>query len=239
MVSEQRYDQGKVNKYREAATELHELSTRVEQRIESAFESGIDQAVHDALAELKASGAEFQKLRSTLTQTELFIAKYNIQVHGAHKVSFVLPKGVSRNEMLCEAQEVVTERALVWPFQLKEWSSDPRFRASTAAPERIQIDGHVKGGDGKTRAQQEAFLRRKKLPLANLEDLAAAFVAHCIATGEPLFGWYRKSDGRSFVVRAAGGVLGFNSDGLCVYDIVVSDGCSERNVAVSACVPRN
>jgi hypothetical protein len=227
-VPEQRYNQTKVTEYRAAATELHELFTRVEQQIASAFENGIDQAVHDALAELKASGAEFQKLRSTLTPTELFIAKYNIQVHGAHEVSFVLPQGVSRYEMLSEAQGVVKELDLVWPIQLTKWETDPKFTDSCRTPERIRIDGHVKGGDAKTLAQQEAFLTRKKLPLANLEDLAAAFVAHYVATGQSLF------EGKW--VRTAGGALLFYSYGLS--EFLIDDADSSRVVAVSARVPR-
>ncbi len=147
-MPEQRYDQTKVTEYRAAATELHELFTRFEQRIESAFENGNNQAVRDALAELKASGTEFQKLRATLSPTDLFVAKYNIQVHGAHEVSFVLPQGVSRYEMLCEAQGVVTGQALVLPAVLKWWAKDPRFADTCTTPERIQIDGHVEGGMG-------------------------------------------------------------------------------------------
>jgi hypothetical protein len=226
---ESAFDKDAVKRYRAAATELHELSTRVEQQIDSAFENGNNQAAHDALVELKASGVELEKLRATLTPTDLFIAKYNIEVHGAHEVSFVLPERVSRYEMLCEAQGVVTERDLVWPTQLKQWASDQKFTVPTLAPERIQIDGHVDGGDGKTRARQEAFLTRKKLPLANLEDLAAAFVAHYVATGEDLF--------EDKAVRAAGGALYFFGRGLCVDGIVDRSGYS--GVAVSARVPRN
>jgi hypothetical protein len=228
-VSDLLYDQSKVTKYREAAIELHKLSLSVEQRLASAFENGKQQDARDALAELRASSAEFQKLRSTLTPTDLFIAKYNIQVHGAHEVSFVLPQGVSRYEMLCEAQGLVIEQHLIYPGQLKDWSNDERFKASTTVPERIQIDGHVEGGDRMNRADQEAFLTRKKLPLATLEDLAAAFVAHYVATGTDLF------EGKW--VRAAGGALYFGSYGLSVYDI--GNVYSNRNVAVSARVPRN
>ena len=228
-MSDLLYDQSKVTKYREAAIELHKLSLSVEQRLASAFENGKQQDARDALAELRASSAEFQKLRSTLTPTDLFIAKYNIQVHGAHEVSFVLPQGVSRYEMLCEAQGLVIEQHLIYPGQLKDWSNDERFKASTTVPERIQIDGHVDGGDGKTRNQQEAFLEAKELPLATLEDLAAAFVAHYVATGTDLF------EGKW--VRAAGGALYFGSYGLNVSDI--DDDGSSRDVAVSARVPRN
>jgi hypothetical protein len=228
-VPDLRYDQSKVTKYRAAATELHELSLTVERRMNSAIENGNKQDALDALADLKASGAELQKLRSTLSPTDLFIAKYNIQVHGSHEVSFVLPQGVSRYEMLLEAQGVVGERDLVRPDDLKKWEKNSKFTDTCTTPERIQIDGHVEGGDGMPKDKQLTLLETKGLSLATLEDLAAAFVAHYVATGEDLFGgqW----------VRAAGGALLFNSRGLNVDDI--GDGHSLSYVAVSARVPRN
>lgn len=231
-MAELLYDQEKVNQYRDTATKLHALRQSVEQQFESAVTDGNKEAARNALAELKGSGAAFKELRTTLTPTDLFIAKYNIQVHGPHEVSFVLPTGTSRYEMLCEAHELVAgrdSRDLVWPNQLKEWEKDKTFQATSTTPEWIQIDGHVEGGDGKTRAQQEALLKSKGLPQANLEDLAAAFVAFYVATGGDLF------EGQW--VRAAGGALAFDSDGLYVRD--VRDGSSHSNVAVASRVPRN
>ncbi len=235
-MSNSQLNQGNIKQYREAAIALHELRLTTEQQIQAALESGDKQAARDALAALKASGEKFQELRSTLTARDLFVAKYNIQVHGPHEVSFVLPKGVSRYEMLSEAQELVDDRVLVWPIQLKGWQSDPAFEKACDVPERIQINARVQGGDGKDRATQEKLVESLKLTLSSLEDLAAAFMAHYVATGEPLFGWFDK-DNYTFVVRAAGGALGFFSHGLDVYDI--SDDSSYSSVAVAARVPRN
>ncbi len=238
-MAEQLFNQDKVNRYRDSATKLQELRQSVGQRFDSAVESGDKQAAQSALAKLKASGAAFKELRATLTPTDLFIAKYNIQVHGPHEVSFVLPTGTSRYEMLCEAQGLVTardHRNLVYPNQLKEWEQATTFKATSTTPERIQIDGHVEGGDGKTRTQQEAFLESKKLPQANIEDLAAAFVGYWVATGDPLFGWFGKSREFTYVVRAAGCALNFDSSGLYVRDI---DGdVSFSSLAVASRVPR-
>ena len=86
MQAELRYNQAKVNEYRDSAVKLSELRREVEQRFDSAVESGDKQSARDVLAELKASGAAFQELRTTLTPTDLFIAKYNIQVHGPHEL---------------------------------------------------------------------------------------------------------------------------------------------------------
>ena len=227
-----RYKPAKVTEYRDAAEKLHALRREVERQLDLAVESGDKQAARDALDDLKASGAAFKELGNTLTPTDLFIAKYNIQVHGPHEVSFVLPSGVSRYEMLCEAQGLVAERDnrnLVFPDRLKKWEAEATFNSTSITPERIQIDGHVEGGDAKNRADQEALLKSKGLPQANLEDLAAAFVAFYVATGKDLF--------EDQVVRAAGGALCFRSSGLLVN--VIGDDDSYSDVAVSSRVPRN
>jgi hypothetical protein len=236
-VPQSLYDKDKVTRYREAATELHKLRVETGQQIESAIESGDKAAARSALEELKARGAEFHKLRETLTARDLFVAKYNIQVHGPHEVSFVLPKGVSRFEMLREGQELVSERKLVYPAQLKEWQTEEAFTASSHTPERIRINARVQGGDAQDRATQETLVVESLgHTLPTLEDLAAAFVANYVATGEPLFGWWENTN-FTYVVRAAGGALVFFSYGLGANGI--GDVYSFSDVAVAALVPRN
>jgi cell wall-associated NlpC family hydrolase len=233
-VQELRFDKTKVAEYRDAATKLHESLSAAEQRMDAAIENGDKAAAQAALDEATASGEAFRELRSKLKPTDLFVAKYKIQVHGPHEVSFVLPRGVSRYEMFREAQELVAERDkrdLVYPDRLQKWGNDARFTASCESPERIRIDGHFKGGDGKTLKQQERLLAGEGLEQAKLEDLAAAFVAHWVATGEPLFGWYENYPW-SFVVRAVGGALGFDCSGLRVNRI--GDGSSHSDVAVAS-----
>ncbi len=207
------YDKTKVAEYREAAVKHYDVLSTADKRMDAAIESG-KQAAEAVLAEATASGEAFKALRSTLSRTDLFVAKYNIEVHGPHEVSFVLPRGVSKYEMLCEGQELIAERDqrdLVYPNLLKKWGNDARFMASCDSPERIRIDGHVNGGDVMTRKQQEQFLTTKGLEQAQLEDLAAAFVANYVATGKDLF--------EGTWVRAVGGALGLFSLGLDVSGI--------------------
>jgi len=232
-VVETKFDRNAVERYREAATKLHESLSAADKRMDAAIENGDKADAQAALKDATASGEAFKALRSTLSPTDLFVAKYNIQVHGPHEVSFVLPRGVSRYEMILEAHALVAERDkrdLVYPPHLKEWGNEARFTASCESPERIQIDGHVQGGDEKTRTQQEKFLTTKGLEQAQLEDLAVAFVAHYVATGEPLFGWY-KNNPWSFVVRAVGGALSFSSNGLRVYGFGAAFSYSDVAVA--------
>jgi hypothetical protein len=56
-----------------------------------------------------------------------------------------------------------------------------------------------------------------------------------MATREPLFGWYDTSSGWSFVVRAAGGALDFDSHGLGDHDVSVD--YRDDIVAVAAALP--
>jgi len=162
-VSSLRYNEANVREYREAATKLHESLSAAEERMDKAIENGDKAEAEKALAEATASGEAFRDLRSKLKPTDLLVAKYNIQVHGPHEVSFVLPRGVSRYDMILEAHALVAERDkrdLVYPDHLNRWRGDARFTASCESPERIRIDGHVKGGDAMTRKDQEEFLQR-------------------------------------------------------------------------------
>ncbi len=227
------YDSEALRQYRHKAAEIAELRREVGQKIGSLEPSEAKREFESLVVRTK----ELEEFRAQLRPMDRFMAKYNVTVNNNHTVSFVLPKGVSRYEMLSEAQAVVTDLDLVSPNQLKEWANDPTFQKCSEVPERIQIDGHVEGGDAQNRAAQESLVKSKGLTLPSLEDLAAAFVAHYVATGEPLFGWYNKSNGLGFVVRAAGGTLGFDSGGLYVCGIGNDSGYS--NVAVAALVPRN
>jgi hypothetical protein len=146
-----------------------------------------------------------------------FLSRYKVRVINDHTVSFVIPEGVSRIDILNEAQRLVQERDerdLIYPDQLEKWKQDEHFTNSVITSEEICIDGHVKGGGAKDRAAQEKFVADKGLVLANVEDLAVAFALHWVATGQPLFGWLNQSMGWCYVVRGVGGSLNFRRDGL-------------------------
>ena len=94
------YDRKQLQDLKAAAKELHELSRGVGRAIDSAAETGELQRAKDAFAELEARTKEYDKLREKLGPAGIFLAKFNVEVRGPHEVSFVLPKGVSRIEML-------------------------------------------------------------------------------------------------------------------------------------------
>ena len=213
-MSQKVEDHNQLKHFRKAAAELNKFSEEVGRRIEDARQLDDIPAAQGALSELQARTEEFKKLRETLTPENLFLAKYNVEVHGPHEVSFVRPQGVSRMELLEEANGLVRERALIWNEQLELWSEEPRFLAKARTPELIRIDGHVEGGDKKTRREQEQFLAKRGLTMAPVEDLAAAFAVHYIATKQPLFGWTQQDRETYFVRAAAGQELYFNRIGL-------------------------
>jgi hypothetical protein len=105
-VPHESYDCKQLQELKAAAKELHELSRWVERAIDGAAETGAVQSAQDAIAELQSKTAEYEKFRATLSPELLFLAKYNVEVHGPHEVSFVLPKGVSRIEMLQDKRRI-------------------------------------------------------------------------------------------------------------------------------------
>jgi len=231
-VNNPTHDPQKLHEYREKAAALHDLSKGVEERMGKAAESGVIEAAREALGELTLKTKEFEEFRKSLTPVEIFLANYNVEVVNDHTVSFVVPRGVAPIEILREAQGLVVDRDLIRPPQLERLDKDPKFTTEAANSERICIDGHVPNSTDKTRTQQEALVGKENLP--SLEHLAVAFAVNWIATREPLFGWYNKNEW-SYVVRAAGGALYFDSDGLSVN--VIDDVNSYAHVAVSSRAP--
>lgn len=207
-MPQQKHNSEQLRAYREVAAELRELSLGVKEHIDQAGQTGELQQAKATLSELQLRTEEFRTLREALGSTCIFLAKYNVVVLNEHTVSFVLPRGVSRIEVLQEARGVVQDQELIYPNQLHRWMEDPKFTKKVERSEPICICGHVKGSADKDRAEQESIVGKENVPL--LEDLAVAFAINWIATGEPLFGWYNKSNEWCHEVRAVGGALDFS-----------------------------
>jgi hypothetical protein len=151
-----------------------------------------------------------------------------------HTVSFVIPEGVSRIQILEEVQMLILNplgEPIIDPEHLAWWKEEERFSSQQATSKKLCIDGNVPDGTNHTREEQEAFLG-EEFTMANLEDLAVAFCLHWVATGEPLFGWIDKAEGWSYAIRAAGGSLGFLKGQLSALSI--HDGFDSAAVGVSA-----
>jgi hypothetical protein len=209
-MTSRQYNSKALQQYRQKAAELVELRKEVEHRL-GTLELSEAQREFNTL-ELRTK--EFEEFRARLGPAGIFLAKYGVEVINDHTVSFVLPKGCSRIEILREAQRLVSDRDLILPLQLSRWGCSPAFTKPMAQSERICIDGHVKGGDAKSVLLQTALLNRKGLERASMEDLAVAFALHWVATQSPLFGWYDWAKTCTYLVRTDGAPLGYTSTGL-------------------------
>jgi len=230
------YDRERGQAYRALAPEMAEYKKEVEGRLKECQQSGDLQGARDLLEEVSLRTKPFIDLQRELGPKGILLAKYGVEVINDHTVMFVIPKGVSRIEILEEVQGLIEHTdggPFIDPTYLEQIKKIDRYSSKQSTSKRLCIDGHVPGGDGKTRKQQEAFLG-KEFTMANFEDLAVAFCLHWLATGEPLFGWYRKQNDYSYWIRAVGVALFFDVNGLLAYSIDGDDDWDD--IGVSACV---
>ena len=205
-----------IAEYKEAQTKLSELMANAVTGFAAAQKVG-DFAAAKAWSEtlvlpIKSLKEQFLQL----SPRDQFVSKYSVEEINDHQVRFVLPKGVSRIDLLNEAQGIARElygQDAVYPSQLEDWQKEDDFRTKTTSTTKLWIDGRVKELDAKTRQEQERLLK-KQGGIAPLADLAVAHTAFFILTGEDLF--------QGQFVRACGGALYFFSFGLVVsnyYDV--------------------
>jgi len=215
--------------YRIKQEVLRELQVAARAGFIAARDKGDLKGLRHWSEQLEAGVAAFEDFRKKLSPLEQFVVKYNISELGEHQVKLVLPAGVSRIELLQDAQGLSQQyrgQDAVWPNQYKKWEQLAEYKVILPTPTLIMIDGCVDGTLGDSRANQERFLKDKKLKMPTLHDLAVAQVGYFMMSGKDLFcdRW----------VRAVGGVLYFYSHGLDGGN--VGDG-SGSNVAASACCP--
>ena len=197
-----------IAEYKEAQTKLSELMANAVTGFAAAQQVG-DFAAAKAWSEtlvlpIKSLKEQFLQL----SPRDQFVSKYSVEKINNHQVQFVLPKGISRIDLLNEAQGIARElygQDAVYPSQLEDWQKEDDFRTKTTSTTKLWIDGRVKELDAKTRKEQESDLKEQMAPLA---DLAVAHTAFFILTGKDLF--------QRQVVRACGGALFFRSFGLDV-----------------------
>ena len=203
-----------IAEYKEAQTKLSELMAKAVTGFAAAQQAGdLDQAKawsETLVLPIKSLKEQFLQL----SPRDQFVSKYSVEKINDHQVRFVLPKGVSRIDLLNEAQGIARElygQDAVYPSQLEDWQKEDDFRTKTTSTTKLGIDGRVEGLDAKSREDQESHLGEMMAPLA---DLAVAHTAFFILTGKDLF--------QGQFVRACGGALYFFSFGLVVsnyYDV--------------------
>ena len=221
-----------IAEYKEAQTKLSELMAKAVTGFAAAQQVG-DLVAAKAWSEtLVLPIASLKGQFEQLSLQERFVYKYSVEKINDHQVRLVLPKGVSRIDLLNEAQGIARElygRDAVYPDHLKDWQKEDDFRTKTTSKTKLWIDGRVEGLDGKTRKQQERLIKKQwgETQMAPLADLAVAHAAFYILTGENLF--------QGQVVRACDGMLYFSGDGLGDYIYYVAP--RDSDVSASRSLP--
>lgn len=233
----QQYDSQSLQQYREKALEVAELRKTLGEKLGHVSNEEA-QRVFD---ELTLRTKELENFRTTLGPKDLFIAKYNITVINDHTVSFVIPKGCSRMQILEEAAQVCQGQGILGRYEREAWNERNCFVETAVEAQKICIDGHVEGSDAKTEEEQISLLKERGLARADYWDLAVACAVFYVATGEPIFGWADAEKTRSFSVRAdpswsvyGPGALYFDARGLSEHE-VYPDGNSPK-IAVAAII---
>ena len=147
---------------------------------------------------------------------------------GPHQVSFTIPEGKSRIDLINDAHKLAQalyNRPGVYANRLATLQNDPQFTQAVTQATAAAIEGCVPNSTNMTRAEHET--KERNWNDVDLRDLAAAHHAFLVATGKDLF------DGN--IVRARGGALNFNSNGLDVNNY--NDDNRYNNVAASRSLP--
>ena len=151
------YDRERGQAYRALAPEMAEYKKEVEGRLKECQQSGDLQGARDLLEEVSLRTKPFIDLQRELGPKGILLAKYGVEVINDHTVMFVIPKGVSRIEILEEVQGLMKQpsgRPFIEPDNLAGWKQGDRFSSKQSTSKRLCIDEHVPGGDDKTREQQ-------------------------------------------------------------------------------------
>lgn len=199
------YDSEALRQYRQKAAELAELRNGLEKRVGELPLSETQNEMNSLMLRTK----ELDEFRARLGPSQVFLATYGVEVINDHTVSFVLPKGCSRIEILDQAQKLVSDRTLIKPIDLVNFRKNQHFTCKSTVSERICIDGFVESSYAKSREEQVELLDSRGLELAKFEDVAVAFALHWMAAKVPLFGWESSEDlwWSNFVRTDPGGLV--------------------------------
>ncbi len=225
------HDSEALQHYRKKVMELAELRKELGDTL-GALDS--ERAQSD-FAQFAARAKELEELRNSLEPKDLFIAKYGVIALSERTVSFVIPKGCSRIEILEEAQRLTTHRELIERASLSWFENNEAFHARAALSETIRIIGSIEGFQGCSLAKQKYYVQGRGLELPSLPDLAVAFAAFYVATGQPISGWFSKPRERAFWARAESGAIGFGAEGISLSNI--PDDHDSENIGVAARIP--
>ncbi|MCX6113875.1 MAG: hypothetical protein NTV65_01500 [Proteobacteria bacterium] len=140
-----------IAEYKEAQTKLSELMKNAITGYAAAQQVGDLDAAKAWSETLVLPIASLKEQFLQLSPRDQFVSKYSVEKINALQVRFVLPKGVSRIDLLNEAQGIAMGlygRDAVYPSQLEDWQKEDDFRTKTTSTTKLGIDGRVEGLDG-------------------------------------------------------------------------------------------
>lgn len=212
-----------LKQYRQAAADLDALRRDVGERIDRAKQGDDLAAGYEALSELETRMEDFKNLRSSLTPLDLFLATYNVEVHGPYEVSFVIPRGTSRFDLLREAYDFMPEeQKLVALIHLRARATEPSFTKASDATERVHIKVHDDRRFQEAKELNE-YLKERNEEMATLEDVVTAFDMHYVATHDALFPVSEETLDSELIITTECG-LRFDSDCGLFFEPFVENG---------------
>lgn len=218
-------DLAAATRYREKAAELGGLRDEISRVVEQSNATGDTQRAQELLGELTLRTKELHDLAAGLGPEGIFLAKYGVEVVNDHTVALVIPRLCSHMEIVDEAVRILSRLRIVEETERNAWAQLTRYYDLPSEQSRMLcIDLRVEELAGMTRRAQVDTLKERGLEMPSLKDLAIAYTAFFVATGEHLLG-------RGMEVRARGGVLGVSANGILS---VASDQVSRASPSLAA-----
>lgn len=160
-----------------------------------------------SLSDLRAALDEFREIRSRLSQEDLFIVEFNVEVLGDRKVGFTIPSGISHGNILYRIADLFAQQSREFPIKLvcAAWSSQEDFTTVSSRPQRVQVFGCVDGSSSMNASEQKEYLMRRGLEMCSRADLVIAAYLYSFVSGQNMF------EGVD-LARTMGGDVGFMED---------------------------
>lgn len=219
--------------YAAAQAKAHRVNTEAAEAFESAKSRGDLDAARNTVEQLEGISEELKRMRAQFTPQELLIGKYSIEAHDANTVSLIIPKGLSRLELIQDVERMQAagefpEQGIIDHESFVEWEIKMDLAEVVREDLRIKITGAVQGGDSLSRRKQVAFLTKKGFVIAPVEDAVVAHAAMFGAIGTDLFAGV-------WAVRVDRGTLQFAQDGIRA--VINKDKTVADYISVAAAVP--
>ena len=143
MTVELEYNPERPKALRDRVADLAKLQSASEQALTEAMREGDLDKAKSVLEQASLAVREIEDFRKAFTPKEILLAKYGVEVINDHTVMFVVPKGVSRMEILEEVQGLIKHPNggdFIYKPHLERWRKDQAFSLPQGESKRLCID---------------------------------------------------------------------------------------------------